>query len=48
MSQATLSAGAYRNANLFSAHYLDERIDGLDAWDCDAAAREAFDALCER
>jgi hypothetical protein len=46
MSQATLG-GAYRNSNLFSNYYLEERVYGLDAWDCDEAAQEAFDALRE-
>ena len=45
MSQATLGSTPYRNSNLFSGYYLDERIDDLDAWDCDADAEAAFDEL---
>lgn len=33
MSQATLSTAPYRNSNLFSGHYLKERVDDLDEWD---------------
>ncbi|WP_272948293.1 hypothetical protein [Halobacterium hubeiense] len=35
MSQATLGSTPYQNSNLFSGYYLDERIAGLDGWDCD-------------
>lgn len=45
MSQATLSKRPYTNSNLFSGHYLDERIHHRDEWDCDAEAREAFEDL---
>ncbi|WP_435077774.1 Eco57I restriction-modification methylase domain-containing protein [Halococcus sp. AFM35] len=44
MSQATLP-GRYRNSNLFSGYYLDERVFGLDEWDCDAEAEQAFEEL---
>ncbi|GAA0455040.1 BREX-1 system adenine-specific DNA-methyltransferase PglX [Halococcus dombrowskii] len=44
MSQATLP-GRYRNSNLFSGYYLDERVFGLDEWDCDEAAEQAFEKL---
>jgi hypothetical protein len=44
MSQATHS-GQYRNSNLFSNHYLDERVFGLDEWDCDEEAERAFERL---
>jgi hypothetical protein len=44
MSQATLS-GTYYNSNLFSNYYLDERIYGLEAWDCDDEAIEALESL---
>ncbi|MDS0293635.1 Eco57I restriction-modification methylase domain-containing protein [Halogeometricum luteum] len=44
MSQATLSTGPY-NSNLFSSHYLDEHVYGLDEWDCDADAEAAFEEL---
>jgi len=42
MSQATLGSGPYRNSNLFSGYYLDERVADLDAWDCDPEAEKAF------
>jgi type I restriction-modification system DNA methylase subunit len=45
MSQATLGSGPYRNSNLFSGYYLDERVSDLDAWDCDAEAEEAFEQI---
>ncbi|ESP88009.1 Eco57I restriction-modification methylase domain-containing protein [Candidatus Halobonum tyrrellensis] len=45
MSQATLPSGPYVNSDLFSGHYLDERVGDLDGWDCDAEADEAFEAL---
>jgi len=45
MSQATLSERPYVNSNLFSGHYLDERVVERDEWDCDEAAREAMDEL---
>ena len=45
MSQATLSGRPYVNANLFSGHYLDERVQERDEWDCDDEAREAMDDL---
>lgn len=45
MSQATLSKRPYVNANLFSGHYLDERVQEREEWDCDDDAREAMDDL---
>ncbi|TKX73912.1 restriction endonuclease [Halorubrum sp. GN11_10-6_MGM] len=45
MSQATLGSGPYQNSNLFSGYYLDERVADLDAWDCDAEAKEAFEQI---
>ena len=45
MSQATLSERPYVNANLFSGHYLDERVQERNEWDCDDAAHEAMDDL---
>ena len=45
MSQATLGSGPYRNSNLFSGYYLDERVSDLDAWDCDKEAEEAFEQI---
>ena len=45
MSQATLSERPYVNSNLFSGHYLDERVRERDEWDCDEAAREAMEEL---
>jgi len=44
MSQATLP-GRYRNSNLFSGYYLDERVFGLDEWDCDEEAEQSFEEL---
>jgi type I restriction-modification system DNA methylase subunit len=48
MSQATLSDRPYVNSNLFSGHYLDERIQQREEWDCDDAAAAAFEQLQER
>ncbi|QLG60470.1 TaqI-like C-terminal specificity domain-containing protein [Halorarum salinum] len=48
MSQVTLPSDPYLNSNLFSGYYLDERVDDLDAWDCDDEAAEAFAALQAR
>ncbi|WP_363467516.1 Eco57I restriction-modification methylase domain-containing protein [Halogeometricum borinquense] len=45
MSQATFSAGPTLISNLFSSHYLDERIYDLDEWDCDDEAEIAFEEL---
>ncbi|WP_181686297.1 Eco57I restriction-modification methylase domain-containing protein, partial [Halorhabdus salina] len=45
MSQATLTDRPYVNSNLFSGHYLDERIQSRDEWECDELAREALDDL---
>nr|WP_245944373.1 type I restriction enzyme HsdR N-terminal domain-containing protein [Haloplanus salinus] len=45
MSQATLADRPYVNANLFSGHYLDERVQERDEWNCDDDAREAMDDL---
>ena len=45
MSQATLGSGPYRNSNLFSGYYLDERVADLDAWDCDEEAADAFERI---
>ena len=45
MSQATISKRPYLNAALFSGHYLDERVQERDEWDCDDAARAAMDDL---
>ena len=45
MSQATLSERPYLNSNLFSSHYLDERVRERGEWDCDEAARKAMDEL---
>jgi hypothetical protein len=45
MSQATFSTEPYLNSNLFSGHYLDERVDSLDAWDCDEEVRDVFQRL---
>ncbi|SEP26978.1 hypothetical protein SAMN04487948_1301 [Halogranum amylolyticum] len=45
MSQATLGSTVYRNSNLFSGYYLDERVDDLDVWECDEEAEAAFEEL---
>ncbi|NGM71046.1 N-6 DNA methylase [Natronolimnobius sp. AArcel1] len=45
MSQATLSDRPYTNSNLFSGHYLDERVQEREEWDCDDEARTALDEL---
>jgi len=45
MTQATLDSSPYRNSELFSGYYLDERIDGLDEWDCDDTGQAAFEGL---
>jgi type I restriction-modification system DNA methylase subunit len=45
MSQATLSERPYVNSNLFTGHYLDERVQERDEWDCDDEARQAMDDL---
>ena len=45
MSQATLSDRPYLNSNLFSSHYLDERVRERTEWDCDEAARETMGEL---
>jgi type I restriction-modification system DNA methylase subunit len=47
MSQATLGSSPHQNSKLFSGYYLDERVDELDAWDCDDEARAAFEELQE-
>ena len=47
MSQATLGSEPYRNSNLFSGYYLDERVDDLDDWDADDDAEAAFEVLRE-
>ncbi|AFZ71417.1 Eco57I restriction-modification methylase domain-containing protein [Natronobacterium gregoryi] len=45
MSQATLSERPYANSNLFSGHYLDERIQDREEWKCDEAAQETMEEL---
>lgn len=45
MSQATLPERPFVNSNLFSNHYLEDRIQDRDEWDCDETAQEALDAL---
>jgi len=47
MSQATLGSTPYRNSDLFSGYYLEERVDDLDAWDCDEEAAAVFEELRE-
>jgi len=45
MSQATLTHRPYVNSNLFSSHYLDERLQTRSEWDCDDEAKHALKAL---
>src|SRR6056297_495711 len=45
MSQSTLTRTPYRNSNLFTDHYLKERIDELDAWEQADGVEAAFDRL---
>jgi len=45
MSQATLTHRPYVNSNLFSSHYLDERLQARSEWDCDDEAKHALKAL---
>ncbi|KPN29569.1 hypothetical protein SY89_00283 [Halolamina pelagica] len=45
MSQSTLGSTPYRNSDLFSGYYLQERVDDLDEWDCDAEAEAVFKEL---
>ncbi|PSQ54646.1 restriction endonuclease [Halobacteriales archaeon SW_8_68_21] len=45
MNQATLGSTPYRNSNLFSGYYLNERIYDLDGWKCDEEAEAAFEDL---
>jgi hypothetical protein len=45
MSQATSPPSSYTNSNLFSGYYLDERVDSVDAWNCDEEARAVFEEL---
>lgn len=47
MGQLTLSQRPYVNSNLFSGHYLDERLTEREEWDCDDAARETLEHLQE-
>ena len=48
MSQSTLGSTPYRNSDLFSGYYLQERVDDLDAWDCDDEAEAVFEELRDR
>ncbi|WP_229770548.1 Eco57I restriction-modification methylase domain-containing protein [Halorhabdus sp. CBA1104] len=45
MSQATLTQRPYVNSNLFSGHYLDERVQEREEWECDEAAQDALAEL---
>ncbi|USZ69158.1 N-6 DNA methylase [Halorussus salilacus] len=45
MSQPTLSSEPYRNSNLFSGYYLDERIAELDEWEDAEGVEGAFERL---
>jgi len=45
MSQSTLSERPYINSNLFSGHYLDERVREREEWDCDEEAERALEGI---
>jgi len=45
MSHSTLTLRPYVNSNLFSSHYLDERLQTRSEWDCDDEAKHALKAL---
>jgi type I restriction-modification system DNA methylase subunit len=45
MSQATLGEAPYRNSNLFTNYYLDNRVQSLDQWNVDDEAEVAFERL---
>jgi type I restriction-modification system DNA methylase subunit len=45
MSQATLGSAPYRNSNLFTNYYLDNRVQDLEQWDRDEEAEAVFDQL---
>jgi type I restriction-modification system DNA methylase subunit len=47
MNQSTLSQNPYRNSNLFSGHYLKERVKELDEWEDAEGVEAAFDQLQE-
>ncbi|GAB7011978.1 Eco57I restriction-modification methylase domain-containing protein [Halolamina salina] len=47
MSQSTLGSTPYRNSDLFSGYYLQERVDDLEEWDCDDEAEAVFEELRE-
>lgn len=47
MTQGTLYQRPYLNNDLFSGHYLDERIKDRDAWQCDEEAQEVMEELQE-
>ncbi|MDY7081483.1 MAG: restriction endonuclease, partial [Halobacteria archaeon] len=45
MAQTTLENRPYVNSDLFSGHYLDERVKDLDEWNCDDEARETMEKI---
>jgi type I restriction-modification system DNA methylase subunit len=45
MSQSTLFSEPYVNSNLFSSHYLNDRVRDREEWDCDEDAREMMREL---
>jgi hypothetical protein len=47
MSEVLTRTDPYVNSNLFSSFYLRERLDDLDAWDCDPEVKEVFEGLQE-
>jgi hypothetical protein len=42
MSQASLTERPYVNSNLFSGHYLHDRLQERDEWDCNKVAQETM------
>jgi type I restriction-modification system DNA methylase subunit len=45
MQQTDLRQRPYLNKNLFSGHYLDERIQNREEWQCDEDAQEVMSEL---
>ncbi|MDZ7850174.1 MAG: DNA methyltransferase [Halodesulfurarchaeum sp.] len=45
MSQATLPEKPYVNSNLFSSHFLDERLTEREEWDCDVDCEAVMSEL---
>jgi hypothetical protein len=45
MNQITVTEHPHVNSNLYSGHYLDDRLQEPDQWYCDEAAQEAMTGL---